>query len=140
MPESLRQQGVQRPLPDVAVGRVAQIMPQGDGLRQILVQPQGPGQGPGHLGNLQRVGQPGPVVIPLRGEKYLGLELQPPKGFAVDDAVPVPLEGGAHIAVRDGHSPAPALRRVGGVGRQQQIFLPLLSFAYGHPAHSLPEL
>ncbi len=75
VPEASRHQGVQGPLPGVAKGGVPQIMGQGHRLRQILVQPQSPCNGAGNLGNLQRVGKPGAVVIPLWGEEHLGLVL-----------------------------------------------------------------
>ena len=72
--------------------------PQGDGLGQILVEPQGLADGPGVLGYLQRMGQPGPVMIPFGKKEYLRLLLQPAKRLAVEDPVPVPLEDGTDIA------------------------------------------
>ena len=44
------------------------------------------------------MGQAGAVVVTLRGEEYLGFELQPAEGFAVDDPVPVPLVLGTEFA------------------------------------------
>ena len=41
------------------------------------------------------MGEACPVMIPFRGEKDLGLVLQPPEGLAVKDPVPVPLVDGA---------------------------------------------
>ena len=66
MGKAARAQPVQRPLPRVAEGRVPQIMAQGDGLGQILVQAQGAGYRAGDLGDFQRVGQAGAVVVALR--------------------------------------------------------------------------
>ena len=43
-----------------------QVVGQTDGLGQVLVQPQGPGDGSGDLGHLQGMGEPGAVVIPFR--------------------------------------------------------------------------
>ena len=57
---------VQSPLPGVAEGGVAQIMAQGNRFGQIFIEPQGPGDGPGNAGDLQRMGHPGAVVVPLR--------------------------------------------------------------------------
>ena len=57
---------VQRPLPCVAKGGVPQVVSQGDGLGQVFVEPQAPGDGAGDLGDLQRVGQTGAVVVALR--------------------------------------------------------------------------
>ena len=75
MGKAARAQPVQRPLPRVAEGRVPQVMAQGDGLGQILVQAQSAGDRAGDLGDFQRVGQAGAVVVALRGEKDLGLLL-----------------------------------------------------------------
>ena len=72
-------------------GRMSQVVAQGDGLRQRLVEPQGLGDGPGDLGDLQRVGQARPVVIPLRGQEDLCLMLEPAECLAVQDPVSVPL-------------------------------------------------
>ena len=47
--EAARAQLVQGPLARVAEGRVAQIVGQADGLGQVFVQPQRPGDGAGDL-------------------------------------------------------------------------------------------
>ena len=75
MPETERAYGVQGPLPRMAEGGMPQIMAHSDRLRQILVEPQRPGDGPGNLGNLKRVGQAGTVMVPLRRQENLGLVL-----------------------------------------------------------------
>ena len=51
-------------------GRMPQVVPQGDGLHQLLVEPQCLCDGAGVLGDLQGMGQTGAVMIPLRGEEY----------------------------------------------------------------------
>src|SRR5258706_8370039 len=43
--------------------------------------------------------QPCPVVIPLGGEKDLRFVLQPPEGFAVDDAIAIALVRGTKIVL-----------------------------------------
>ena len=53
------------------------------------------GNGAGNLADFQRMGQPGPVVVPFRREKDLGLLLEAPEGLAVQDPVPVPLKARA---------------------------------------------
>ena len=83
---------IQRVFADVPKGRVPQIMPQRDGFGQIFVQPQAPGQRPGHLRHLQRVGQAGAVMVAHGGKKHLRLVFQPPEALAVNDAVPIPLK------------------------------------------------
>ncbi len=52
--------------PCVAKGRVPKVVAEGDGLRQVLVEAQGTGNGAGDLRHLQRVGEPGAVVVALR--------------------------------------------------------------------------
>lgn len=49
----------------VSEGRMPQIVPQRDGFREILVERKRAGDGTGNLRNVQRVGQPRDVVIPL---------------------------------------------------------------------------
>ena len=128
-------------LPGMAEGSVAQVVAQGDGLGQILVQPQGPGDGPGNPGNLQGVGHPGAVVIPFRRREYLGFVHHPAEGLAVDNPVGVPLVAGAHIVcllrLRPGTAFAPVGKGCPGV--QPLVFLLLQHFPNGHD-NSLPTL
>ena len=84
-------------------------MSHGGGLHQVLVEAQSPGDGPADLADFQRMGQPGAVVVPLRGEKDLGLVLEPPKGLGMDDPVPVPLVLGTDGTGLCRKLPAPAL-------------------------------
>ena len=49
MLEPARAELVERPFSGVAKGRVAQVMGQADGLGQVFVQPQRPGNGAGDL-------------------------------------------------------------------------------------------
>ena len=123
---------VEGALPGVAEGGVPQIVPQGDGLGQVLVEAQAPGNGAGDLRHLQGVGEPGAVVVALGGEEDLGLVLEPPEGLAVQDPVPVPGVGGADPVLRGGGAPAPALLRQGGVGGQGLPLDPLGHLANGH--------
>ncbi len=71
MLEPARAELVERPFSGVAKGRVTQVMGQADGLGQVLVQAQGAGNGAGDLRHLQRMGQPGAVQVPFRGQEYL---------------------------------------------------------------------
>ena len=82
-------------------GRVPQIVAQGDGLRQILIEAQGLGNRAGVLGDLQRMGQPRPVMIAPGSQEHLGLMLQTPERLAVENPVPVPLIDRPDIAGRE---------------------------------------
>ena len=53
-----------------------QIVPQRDGFREILVEGKRAGDGTGNLRNVQRVGQPRDVVIPLGRKTYLRFVFQ----------------------------------------------------------------
>ena len=131
--EAAGHQFPQRPLPGVAEGGVPQVVPQADGLAQVLVQPQGPGDGPRQPRHLQGVGQPGAVVVPLRLQKHLGLVLEPPEGLGMGDAVHVPLKAAADRVRRFRAQPPPALGREGAVGADQRALQRLPLFAQtGH--------
>ena len=116
---------VEQPFPGVPKGGVAQIVAQGDGLCEILVQKQGAGHGACNARDLQRVGHPGAVMVPLWLEEHLGFLLQPAKRLGIDDTVGIPLEGGADGAFLLWVCPAPALGGPAGQGRQNGL-LPLL--------------
>ena len=93
-----REHLVDDPLPGMAERGVPQVVPQGDGLGQVLVEPERPRDRAGDAGHLQRVRQPGAVVVALRGDEDLGLVLEPPERLAVHDAVAVALVGRAERA------------------------------------------
>ena len=71
--------GVERPFAGMAKRRVAEVMRQRQGFRQILIEPELPGERAGDLGYLQRMCQPGPVVIAFVIDKNLRLVFQPPE-------------------------------------------------------------
>ena len=79
----------------MAKGRVTEVVPQGDGLSQVLVEPERPRDGSSHLGHLEGVDEPRAVVVPLGGQKHLRLVGKPAEALAVEDAVPVALEASA---------------------------------------------
>ena len=93
----------------VAKGCVAQIMTKGNGLCEILIEPQRPGNGAGDPHHFQRVGQPCPVVIALRLQEHLCLVLQPSEGFAVHDPIHIPLIAGADFIFLRRPEPASGL-------------------------------
>ena len=68
---------------------MTQIVAQGYGLHEVLVKQEGFADGPCDLRNLEGVGETGPVVV-VGGEKEdLCFILQPAKGLAVHDPIPV---------------------------------------------------
>ena len=87
VPEPFRADPVQHRLAGMAEWCVAEIVSQGNGLCQILVQAKCPRYRPGDLRDLQRMGQPRPVVIAERREKHLRLMLEPAERLRVQDAV-----------------------------------------------------
>ena len=87
---------VERPLPGVAERRVAEIVAESDGLAQILVEPQRPPDGARKARYLQRVREPGAVMVALRLEKDLCFVLETPERLRVRDAVGVALKACAH--------------------------------------------
>ena len=87
-------------LADVAEGRVAEIVAVADRLRQILVQPERPGDVAGDPGRLERVGHPRSVMVALGRDEDLRLVLEPPEGLRVHDSVAVALERGPVQRVR----------------------------------------
>ena len=89
---ALAQRGVERVLAGVAEGRVAEVVAEPDRLGQVLVQAQRAGHRAGDPAGLERVGEPGPVVVALGGDEDLGLVLEPAEGLGVDDPVAVALE------------------------------------------------
>jgi hypothetical protein len=92
MAESSYEKIIQCLFAGVPEGSVPDVMPQGYGFGQVLIEPQRFSDGTGNLRNLQCMGQPRSVVIAIRREKHLGFVLEPPEGFAVDNPVPVALE------------------------------------------------
>ena len=76
-------------------GGVAQVVRQADGLDQVLVGAQRPGDGASDLRHLQRVGEAGAEVIAFVVDEHLRLVFQAAEGGGVQDAVAVALEGGA---------------------------------------------
>ena len=64
--EAVRAELVQRAFARVAEGSVPRVVGQTDGFGQVLVQPQGAGNGAGDLRHLQCVGEPGAVEVALR--------------------------------------------------------------------------
>ena len=103
-------------LADVAERRMSEIMGKRDGLGEILIKLEAPGNRTRDLGDLQGVGQPRPVMVTACGPEDLGLVHQAAKRPAVDDAVPVTLKLGAIAASRFGKTATAACTSVACIG------------------------
>ena len=90
------EEGVEGVLAGVPAGPVAAVVAERDRLGQGDVDPDRPGDRGGDLGHLERVGQPGPLVV-ARVDHDLGLAGQPAERGGVHDPVPVALEAGALV-------------------------------------------
>jgi hypothetical protein len=90
--EAAGNQIVQHALAGMPERGVPEIVAERDGLGQFLVQPQHLRDAARDLRDLERVREPGAIVIAGRGEEDLGLVLQPPERLAVDDTVTIALE------------------------------------------------
>ena len=91
-PPALAHARVEHLLADVPERRVAEVVAEPDRLGQVLVQPERPGHVAGDPAGLERVREPGAVVVALRRDEHLGLVLEPPERLRVDDPVAVALE------------------------------------------------
>ena len=121
---------VERRLAGMAEGAVAEIVRERDRLRQILVDPQRPGDGTGDLRDLQGVGQPGAEMVALEVDEYLRLVFEAPERDRVDDPVAVALVDAAQVARGLRHCAAEAGLRSAGVRRERH--------ASGPAAHHRP--
>ena len=90
---------------------MAEIVRQRQRLGEILVAAQRARQRAGDLRHLDRVGQPGAVMIALMRDEHLGLVLQPAEGGRMDDAVAVALERRAGRALAAPRYRRPAAQR-----------------------------
>src|SRR5919112_973460 len=90
---------VEHRLARVPEGWVAEVVPEPDRLREVLVQAERPRHGARDAARLERVREPGAVVVALRGDEHLSLVLEAPERLRVDDPVTVALERGAVVGV-----------------------------------------
>ena len=91
----LTQALVERVLAGMAIGRVADIVKQGQGLDQVLIEPQGPADGARDRGDLVGVRKPRAVVVAHVAGEDLHLAAQAAKGRRMDNPVAVALVGPA---------------------------------------------
>jgi hypothetical protein len=81
------------------------------------------GNAPGDLRHLERVREPGAVVVARRRKEHLRLVLQPSKGLAVNHAIAIALEHRPD-RVRRLRAKAALARRALARGRRQKLEFP----------------
>jgi hypothetical protein len=98
-PEALAQAAVEDRLADVPERRVAEVVPEADRLREVLVERQRPRHRARDLRDLERVRQPRAEVVALGRDEDLRLVHEPAERLGVDDPVAVALQRRAQPAV-----------------------------------------
>src|SRR5438552_9130196 len=93
---------VQRALPGVSKGRMADVVNQGESLRQIFVQAERGSNSPCDLRDLNGVGQAAAKMIGGSAGEYLRLPRETPEGAGLHNALAIALEGRARRAERCG--------------------------------------
>ncbi len=96
-PTTVHGELVQSLLTVVSEGRVADVMSQSRGLHHVRVTTQLGGDPTTDLGDLQRVGQPGPGHVPLPRTDHLGLAREPAQRRGVQHPGTIPDEGAATL-------------------------------------------
>src|SRR6185436_4425446 len=109
----------------VAERRVPEVVPERDGLGELLVEAQHLGDRAGDLRHLERMRETGPIVIARRREEHLRLVFQPAERLAVDDAIAVPLKRRTDV-VFSFWTQTPARVRAPGGLRREDVAFPLL--------------
>ncbi len=139
-PAMLGHAAIERLLAQMTEGWMAEIVRQGDGFRQVLVEAKRARHGACDAGDLDGVGHPGAVMVAGGIEKDLGLVLQAPEGAAVDNAVAIPLERGAESVLILGMGAAPRLHAVLSPGRMMaRLTLLQVITAARHPTKMSPN-
>jgi hypothetical protein len=134
MAETPRANLVKGLLSRVAERSVPQVVAQGDGFGQILVQRQGFGHSPGNLGHLQGVGEAGAVMISPGDQKHLSLVLEAAERFRMENPVPVVLKSRADTAFRLGDRSPAGLGTELSVGGKDLLFSFFQHSSNGHPS------
>ena len=93
-PPWLGHAGVERVLPGMPEGGVAEIVAKRDGFGEIVVEAERARQRPRDLRHLDGVGEAGAEMIALVIDEHLGLVGEAAEGGRMDDAVAVALEFG----------------------------------------------
>ena len=111
---------VKRAFAGVSERRMAKVMRKSKRLGEVLVEAKRTRQRARHLRHLERVCQPGAVVVALVKHEHLRLMLKPSEGGGVDDAVAIAAERAAAFARELRMKPATAPFRVASIGRARR--------------------
>ena len=120
----VRAEGVLR---GVAARPVTAVVSECDRLGQRDVEPGGPGDRGRDLRDLERVGQPGALMV-LGEHEHLGLPGEPAERRAVNDPVAIAFEAGSVRIGGLGDLPRPGSVGPGGPGNEQKVLGLLSSF------------
>ena len=101
-------------LAGMAEGRMAKVVREGQGLGQILIEPERARKRTGDLAHLDGMGQARPKMIAFVIDEDLRLVLEPAERGRMDDPVPVALEFASRRRYGFGIKPAPASPGVAG--------------------------
>jgi hypothetical protein len=101
---------------------MADVVEQGQGFDQVLVQPQRAADGPSDRSDFVRVREPRPMIVSHLAREDLHLAAQSPVCRTVHHAIPIALERPAIGVFRLRVFSAPRVRTPHGVGRQQRRF------------------
>ena len=113
--------------------RVAEVVPEADGLGEILVELERAGDRAREPRDLERVRQARAVMVALRAQEHLRLVFQAAERFRVRDAVDVALEARAHLTRQLGRRAAGGLRAQQAVRADEQRLGGLAFFSWaGH--------
>jgi hypothetical protein len=100
MVEPARHQRIDDALSGMAEWRMSEVVAERNRFGELFVEPQDFGDGPGNLRHLERVRQPGPIVVTSRRKEHLRLVLQPTERLGVNDAIPVALKRRTNLVFR----------------------------------------
>ena len=84
---------IERAFAGVTERRMAEVVRQRQRLGEVLVEAERAGERAGDLGDFQRVGEPGAVMVALVVDEDLRLVGEAPERGRVDDAVAIAAEG-----------------------------------------------
>ena len=109
---------VEHLLAGVSERRMAEVVRERDRLGEFLIQPEGARDRARDLRGLHRVREAGAVVVALVIDEDLGLVLEAAERGAMDYAIAIALEAGAHRMVGLGDAPATAVPRQHRIGSE----------------------